>query len=450
MTPKPDTGTQVAIDNARLFEEMESTNRRLFALNRVAQTVNQSLNLRETLAAALDATLEAVEVDAGNIRLWDEQEGVLTIATHRGMSERYIAQRRHFKPGEGIGGKVFQRGEAFLVEDMREYPHLNEMAQEEGVRSVASIPIRSRDKMVGVISIFGHGQRRFTPPELELLTAIGNQIGTALENARLFETIAQGKREWESTFDAIADGIVLLDERGTVLRANRAFGFWWKTPAEALTGASWHDLWDQLGVSSPCPHCEAWSTKRPASAEAHVSTSNRSLAFAAFLLQAREPSPSKSFAGTILVIRDITERKRAEEALRRTHDEMERGVQERTAELSRAIDILQPDTCAAGGLSECKKIADMASAFGVRVVPHVWGSAIGLAAALQLLAVLPRNPPGNRPLEPMLEFDRSEHPFRQAIVTAPIEHENGVVQIPDGPGLGIEIDRAGLERFRVA
>ena len=107
-------------------------------------------------------------------------------------------------------------------------------------------------------------------------------------------------------------------------------------------------------------------------------------------------------------------------------------------------------TCAAGGLSECKKIADMANAFGVRVVPHVWGSAIGLAAALQLLAVLPRNPPGNRPLEPMLEFDRSEHPFRQAIVTAPIEHENGIVRVPDGPGLGIEIDRAALDRFRVA
>ncbi len=343
MTPKPDTVSQVAtaIDNARLFEEMESTNRRLFALNRVAQTVNQSLNLRETLAAALDATLEAVEVDAGNIRLWDEQEGVLTIATHRGMSERYIAQRRHFKPGEGIAGKVFQQGEAFLVEDMREYPHLNEMAQREGVRSVASIPIRSHDKMVGVMSILSHGQRRFTPPELDLLTAIGNQIGTALENARLFEAIVQGKREWESTFDAIADGIALLDERGTVVRANRAFGFWWQAPADAIIGASWHGLWDRLGLSSPCPHCEAWSTKRPASAEAHVSTSNRFLAFAAFLLQAREPGPSKSFAGTILVIRDITERKRAEQALRRTHDELERGVQERTVELSRAIEFLE-------------------------------------------------------------------------------------------------------------
>ena len=53
-----------------------------------------------------------------------------------------------------------------------------------------------------------------------------------------------------------------------------------------------------------------------------------------------------------------------------------------------AIDYLQPDICAAGGLSECKKIADMANAFGVRLVPHVWGTGIGLSAGLQLLSVL--------------------------------------------------------------
>jgi D-galactarolactone cycloisomerase len=116
----------------------------------------------------------------------------------------------------------------------------------------------------------------------------------------------------------------------------------------------------------------------------------------------------------------------------------------------RAIDIVQPDTCAAGGLSECKKIADMAAAFGVRYVPHVWGTGIGLAASLHLLAALPHVPPRLTPREPMLEFDRSEHPFRQAIMTRPIEHEAGRVSIPTGPGLGIEIDRATLDRYRVA
>lgn len=116
----------------------------------------------------------------------------------------------------------------------------------------------------------------------------------------------------------------------------------------------------------------------------------------------------------------------------------------------RAIDILQPDTCAAGGLSECKKIADMATAFGVRYVPHVWGTGIGLAAALQLLAVLPHTPPRHTPLEPMLEFDRSEHPFRQAVLGAEIEHDGGIVRVPDAPGLGIDIDREALAAFTVA
>jgi D-galactarolactone cycloisomerase len=116
----------------------------------------------------------------------------------------------------------------------------------------------------------------------------------------------------------------------------------------------------------------------------------------------------------------------------------------------RAIDIIQPDTCAAGGLSECKKIADMAEAFGVRYNPHVWGTGIAIAASLQLLAVLPSHtPPSLAPVAPMLEFDRTEHPIRQSLLVQPIEHTKGVVHVPNGPGLGIEVDREALARFAV-
>src|SRR3954466_12145834 len=115
---------------------------------------------------------------------------------------------------------------------------------------------------------------------------------------------------------------------------------------------------------------------------------------------------------------------------------------------SHALDIAQPDTCAAGGLSECKKIADMSEAFGIRYNPHVWGTGIAIAASLQLLAVLPLHTPTSlAPLEPMLEFDRTEHPIRQAVLKQPIEHKNGIVQVPNGPGLGIDIDREALARF---
>jgi len=117
--------------------------------------------------------------------------------------------------------------------------------------------------------------------------------------------------------------------------------------------------------------------------------------------------------------------------------------------VERVSDILQPDVCAAGGLSECKKIADMANAFGVRVNPHVWGTGVALAASLQLIATLPDNPPGLNPIAPLLEFDQSEHPIRMAILTEPIRHQAGWVDIPTGPGLGIEIDRAAMARFMI-
>jgi D-galactarolactone cycloisomerase len=116
--------------------------------------------------------------------------------------------------------------------------------------------------------------------------------------------------------------------------------------------------------------------------------------------------------------------------------------------VSRAVDIIQPDTCAAGGLSECKKIADMAEAFGVRYNPHVWGTGVAIAASLQLLAVVPTHTPTSlAPVEPMLEFDRTEHPIRQAILTSPIEHDGGVLRVPGGPGLGIEVNRDALASF---
>lgn len=115
----------------------------------------------------------------------------------------------------------------------------------------------------------------------------------------------------------------------------------------------------------------------------------------------------------------------------------------------RAIDVIQPDTCSAGGLSECKKIAIMANAFGVRYNPHAWGTGVALAANLHLLAVLPHNPLSMNPVEPMLEFDQTEHPFRLELLEEPFQQAGGRVKIPTRPGLGIEINRGALQQYEV-
>lgn len=116
----------------------------------------------------------------------------------------------------------------------------------------------------------------------------------------------------------------------------------------------------------------------------------------------------------------------------------------------KAMDIVQPDLCAAGGFSECLKIAALASAFGVECVPHAWGSAIGLAATVQFLAALPDQPPAWRPIPPMLEFEQTPNPLRDRLAFEPITQRDGLVRVPDLPGIGIEIDRDVLMQFKTA
>lgn len=112
-----------------------------------------------------------------------------------------------------------------------------------------------------------------------------------------------------------------------------------------------------------------------------------------------------------------------------------------------AVDIIQPDVCGVGGLSEARKIITLADTHHVRLVPHVWGTAVALAAGLHYHAIIPPAPPSHEARSPHLEFDRTHNPFRQAIISKPIEHANGMIEVPDGPGLGIEIDRGALEEF---
>jgi len=114
------------------------------------------------------------------------------------------------------------------------------------------------------------------------------------------------------------------------------------------------------------------------------------------------------------------------------------------------IDIAQPDIGSCGGITGARHIWTLAQAHGVSVNPHVWGSAIAQMASLQVIAALPVTHHALFPAEPILEYDQSEHPFRQELMTESIEMENGRVIIPDRPGLGVTVNRELIARFAIA
>ncbi len=115
----------------------------------------------------------------------------------------------------------------------------------------------------------------------------------------------------------------------------------------------------------------------------------------------------------------------------------------------RGLDIVQPDISIAGGFTECRKIAAMASANYVRILPHMWGSSIRLAATLHWQATIPDSPKALNPIPSLFEFDMTENGLRTELAKAPIRAVDGFVPVPQEPGLGIEIDREVLERYAV-
>jgi D-galactarolactone cycloisomerase len=115
----------------------------------------------------------------------------------------------------------------------------------------------------------------------------------------------------------------------------------------------------------------------------------------------------------------------------------------------KALDIIQPDLCSSGGFTECKKIAAMAQAYNTTVIPHVWGSGIGLAASIQFLATLPTAPLSLNPSELYLEYDQSEHPFRGDLIFNAIKMENKKVKVSSKPGIGVEVNRDVIAEYKI-
>ena len=106
----------------------------------------------------------------------------------------------------------------------------------------------------------------------------------------------------------------------------------------------------------------------------------------------------------------------------------------------RAVDVLQPDMCATGGFTEMRNIVAMASAANLPVIPHVWGTNVGLAASLQFYAALPNFPERRFPAEPWFEYDRSPNPLRDGVSVEQFALEDGYLSIPDRSGLGITLN----------
>ena len=115
---------------------------------------------------------------------------------------------------------------------------------------------------------------------------------------------------------------------------------------------------------------------------------------------------------------------------------------------ARLASVVQPDLTLCGGFDVARTIGILCAAEHLRISPHVWGTGIGLAAAVQFVASLPNYPHGTHvPFPPLVEYDVGRNPLLNSIFVDPIHYADGHLHVPTGPGLGVTLDEATLRQF---
>jgi len=167
-------------------EEIIRLNQKLSILNAISQTLNQSIDLDEILNKSLDKMMEMTEIRSAGIYLLDEKNNELLYVAHRGFSEAFLKGMKRFKVGEGATGKVALSGEPIFIEDYPNYPEAIPLAIEEGLKSLAVIPLKSRGKVFGTLNIAWKEFYRFTPFDNDLFNSIGQIVSSAMERTSLY------------------------------------------------------------------------------------------------------------------------------------------------------------------------------------------------------------------------------------------------------------------------
>ncbi len=175
------------------YEELEQRTNELSALLEVSEILSlvpSSVDLQTALDRALERALATTRADAVGVLLWDEEQGAFRYRAHRGLSSPYV-DAMSCRPGEGIVGEVARTGVAVSVADISADPraaHLD-LVVLEGLKGFASVPVRSKQRVLGVLNVAAHTVHEFSSHDLRMLDGIAGQIATALENVRLNQEI---------------------------------------------------------------------------------------------------------------------------------------------------------------------------------------------------------------------------------------------------------------------
>jgi len=297
-------------DRKRAVAELNRRLTELFSLQELAYVLSESLELDRIVDQVVRYAMRFFEAKGALVALLSDLTGdgeTLVVAGAGGsLSELH---GRPIPVGDpGLIARALGRERPELVPGSRNAP--TDLVGGWTVASAAAVPLRTRGTVVGSLVVVDPPTGVFATDDIRLLSTIATHGATVLANARFFELVRRGKDQWETAFDALSEGVAVVDEEGRVRRANRALADLLDTPIADVVG---RELGSALFGESPALR-ELLDSARREPRPPPIVTRSASLRRTLRLMGARIPDPTDELSVVILV-EDVTDQRAMEAQL---------------------------------------------------------------------------------------------------------------------------------------
>ena len=334
--------TGIAIRQSQLYQKAESTSIREALVNRLTMAIRASLSLPEVISTATLELGRALSASRVQLCLYDS-EGVNETREYEylGSGIRTIPNSI-VECDDPVGCQISCTGQPLIIDDAQNYTnssselvdYVRQRAEKFGVRSQIHYPIFINEQFRGSLCIYQTDRMRlWSEDEVALVEALAERIGIGIAQAELFEMVARGKTEWETTFDAMSDGIFIFDRAGELKRVNRAGAAMEALHPRLLLGRKCCDILRTSEEDVACVVEKALETGRSVTIEITPSRLNRPL------LVSVEPvlDENNQAVAVVCTARDLSDLRKVQ-AVAREHQSLLTNILESARESIYAVD----------------------------------------------------------------------------------------------------------------
>ncbi len=300
-----------------VFEDSQRRTRRLGVLNAVTTSITREQQDGPMLHTALDRLKGLLSAKAAWFRVLEGEK--LVLVQQIGLSEEFVKDRNGVAIDEVLK-RILAAPAPTVVETAAAPENIRPYFKKERFHHVLVMPVVGKKSMIGILAMGSRHRVAYAPEDMEFLANSAHQLGLAVENLRLMDEILRSHRQWTNTFDSIQDFVLLHDSDFRIMKANRALlQRLVQAPADVVGKCCEEVLPQGQAHWTKCPYCSD-------DEDGFHEGSDPCFGGFSMVSSSSYVEQGAKQKGTIHVIRDVSDRRVAEEKYRQLFEQAQEGV----------------------------------------------------------------------------------------------------------------------------